>query len=343
METLVVLTLVALGATFLFLAFAGNLPSAERFVAVNGLDGSEATRTRVAAVLARSRRSRRAGALTGGALGFATSVANGWVFGLGGVVFGLLAGTLAGIAAAAVPPDDSPAAPARAGLEPRDPTDYGPAHGARTIGVLACAVAVTVGVTIVSAPNGLGVTFVLLVAAAATLLAIPYGRRARRRAIEARRDDLDPASVRADDALRGCTARGIHHATVGLLCCGLLLASYALVATQTAPDLVVDGRSVLDLPPLTTDTLTTPAPLLQAEPVRWRAEWTPPANRTESRIVHGRSVQIISQGSDGLLGVGFWLGLAALGGALFQYGEAAKAWRRPQRTPSASATPGTGA
>lgn len=339
-EIIVVVGLLVLGATFLVLAFAGNLPSVERFVAVNHLDDSPATRSRVGAVLARSRRSRRAGALVGGALGFATSVGNGWGFGLGGVVFGLLAGTLAGIAAAAVPHDDTPPAPARAELVPRDPTRYGPAHGTRWITLLAAAVVVTVVVAVVTAPNGFGVTFVLFVTAAVTLLAIPYGRRARRRAIEARRDDLDPAAVRTDDALRGCTVLGIHHATLGLLCCGLLLASYGLVATQAAPDVVVDGRTLLDLPPLTGDTSSIPAPLIQPEPVRWRVEWTPPANHSETRIVRGRSVEIVSNGSDALIGIGFWLGIAALGGALFQYGEAAKSWRRPQRTPSAAPAPG---
>lgn len=335
METVVVIVMLALAAAFLWLAFGRNRPSAERFIMVNGLDASATTLARVTAVLDRSRRARRAGALAGGALGFATSVANGWIFGLGGIVFGLLAGTLVGIASAAVPRDEAPAAATHAGLTPRDPADYGPAHPARIVTLLAVGVAATTAVAVLTAPNGLGVTFVLFAFALATLAAIPYGHRARRRTIEARRDDLEPAAVRVDDALRGCTVRGIHHATLGLLCCGLLLAAYGLVATQVAPDVVVDGRSALDLPPLTSDASSVPAPLTQAEPVRWRVEWTPPANTTETRIFHGRSVQIVSDGTGVLIGTGFWLGLVGLAGALSQYGEAAKAWRRPQRTPTA--------
>jgi hypothetical protein len=190
-----------------------------------------------------------------------------------------------------------------------------------------------------TAVGPLGRTVAIFVVGMATVAAVPVGRAFQRRTVELRRPDVDVESVRVDDALRASALRGIHHATIGLLMCGILLVGYGIVSTQGVEGLSVRGVTVVSAPPLSHGFgFDAPA---SANARYQRAHWIEANGSHHSTLVPTRLVQArdVTIGTivehPFFYGVGAWMGIIGFLGALIAFGRAAKSWRRPQTTPSA--------
>jgi hypothetical protein len=167
----------------------------------------------------------------------------------GGGAIGVLAGAMAGMAIAQTSRTPSAGDRRSASLDVRDPTNY-EAKRARLwedvlaimIGMYGFAVVLTFDEHAAGADAQIGV-------GVATIVALAGGRWIRRRIVEYRRVRLEPGAVSADDALRAVAVRAIHHATMGVLFCGLLLLGVAAVRTQTFGGVAVDGHVVVRIAP----------------------------------------------------------------------------------------------
>lgn len=316
----------------------GNRPRVERFVAVNDLPRRPTDLERIRSVLRRTYRAR----VVGGLLGFLTGsvvgarVSHPQMVAGGGI--GLLLGTMLGIALAQLRRRRTPAGTRSASLRIRDAADYRPP--AATAVTLAVSLLVAgYGVLVVaSAPQGTDTARLPLAVGAATLLAVPLGRWLQRRTVEMQRVDADETAIRVDDALRAAAVRGVHHATLGVLCCGLLLTGYVGTTTQNVIE-VRDGDRVLLREPALTMTAVPPRSVdpVSDRRVTWRVTWTAPDGSEHERRVHGTRAGTLVAGTWGfgpVAWIGFWAVLVGLVGACFEWGRAAKAWRRPQRIPS---------
>jgi hypothetical protein len=313
--------------------FAGGRPSAARFFAANGLTPRPADVDHVEEWLGRSRRGRVIGGLVGmtlGALGGAPLGAGGMI---GGAGIGLLAGAMLGIATGHPRSRPEPHDAQRAWLVARDRRDYLPVHATTVTYAFAAFVLVYGMLAIVTAAGPLGRTTAIFVVGFATLLAVPVGRRFQRRTLELRRPEGDTESIRVDDALRASALRGIHHATIGVLMCGLLLLGYAALTTQTYYGIAHDGQFLVRAEPLST---SFSARSSAAHPNRYDVRWRSPDGET-----HRVRVTVPDRGyaigsiwpNHGLVALAYWLAVIGFLGALVQWGRAARAWRRPQRTP----------
>ena len=161
-----------------------------------------------------------------------------------------------------------------------------------------------------------------------------------------RRDEGDAASVRVDDALRASAVRGIHHATVGVLMCGLLLIGYGAVSTQSFLGVQEGDRVLLRTAPLSRDFRFEPVSSSRTDRILVR--WVEAGGAVRTTVIHrdpGSTDSTIygniwANGT--LLGIGYWITVIGFVGALIQWGRAAKAWRRPgpphHPTPSGAPT-----
>jgi len=321
--------------------FAVNRPRAERFFTANGLDERPDDVAHVRALLHHTRVSRLAGGVVGIVLGGVSGASLGGPGALAGAGIGLLAGTMLGITVSQ-PRPEPPASPVRAAsLSAREPRDYLPRH-ARTVTLgLAVLVVVYAVVAMTTAIAPLGRTIAIFVTGLATVLAVPVGRVFQRRTLELRRADVDAASVRVDDALRAAALRGIHHATLGILLCGLLLVGYGAVATQGVEGLQVRGVTVVSAPPLSTGFgFASPA---SATARTQLAHWTEPDGSRHVTSVPTRAVQARDAFIGTIVdhpvldGIGAWATMIGFFGALLEWWRAAGSWRRPQATPTATA------
>ena len=333
---LILLTLWLVPVALVLVALIGNRPRAARFFAVNELDPRPGDVEHVDAVLRRTRRSRVAGAVVGCVLGGVTASAS---LGIGGVVagagIGLLARTMLGITIAQ-PRARAPLTTVRvASLAARDASDYLPRRAQMYTLVLAVLIGGYAAVAIITAAAPLTSTMIAIFATGiATILSVPIGHVFQQRTVELRRPDVDAESVRVDDTLRASALRGIHHATLGILMCGLILVGYGAIATQSVTTVRVGNRVVLRV--ASEMMLAIPAPFVVEHPRRYRIEWTEPGGAEHTKIVRtgAEPLTLDSPNVGPLLGVGFWVALVAFLGALVQWSRAAKAWRRPQTTPS---------
>ena len=333
---LIVLATVLVPVALVLFALIGNRPRTARFFEVNELDPRPRDVEHVDAVLRLTRRSRVAGAVVGCVLGGVTASAS---LGIGGVVagagIGLLAGTMLGITIAQ-PRSGAPLTTTRvASLAVRDASDYLPPRARPYKSVLAVFVGGYAAVAMITAAAPLTSTMIAIFATGvATILSVPVGHVFQQRTVELRRPDVDAESVRVDDALRASALRGIHHATLGILMCGLILVGYGAIATQNVTTVRVGSRVVLRVASETM--LSVPEPFVVEHPHRYRIEWTEPGGAHHTKIVRTGAERLTfdSPNVGPLLGVGFWVALVAFLGALVEWSRAAKAWRRPQATPS---------
>ena len=333
---LMVLTTLLVTVALVLVALIGNRPRTARFFAVNELDPRPTDAEHVDAVLRLTRRSRVAGAVVGCVLGGVTAAAS---LGIGGVVagagIGLLAGTMLGITIAQ-PWARAPVTTVRvASLAVRDASDYLPRRAQTYTLVLAVFVGGYAVAAMITAAVPLTSTMIaIFVTGAATILSVPIGHVFQQRTVELRRPDVDAGSVRVDDALRASALRGIHHATLGILMCGLILVGYGAIATQNVTTVRVGSRVVLRVASETM--VSVPEPFVVEHPRRYRIEWTEPGGAHHTKIVRtgAEPLTFDSPNVGPLLGIGFWVALVAFLGALVEWSRAAKAWRRPQTTPS---------
>lgn len=312
----------------------GSLPRPERFLLVNDLAARPIDVEHVRSVLRRTYRSRIAGGLTGLVIGGFAGSRLGPTFAIGGAGVGLLMGTMLGIAVAQSRRRDVGADTTRsASLVARDPVDYRPAHATRTTVGLALVLLAYGGFAIATADGELRVTLGLFAVGFATVLAVPLGRFLQRRTVEMRRVNVDPESARVDDALRANAVRGIHHATVGVLMCGLLLIGYGAVSTQSYLGMNEGSETLLRTPPLSRHLWTSPV-----GKDRVRVHWIEVDGSAHSDVVPALADAVYGNiwTNDTLVAIGYWAAFLGFFGALVQWARAAKAWRRPQRAPDLS-------
>ena len=332
---LIVLTTLLVPVALVLLALIGNRPRADRFFAVNKLDPRPRDVEHVDAVLRLTRRSRVVGAVVGCLLGGVTGTSLGMAGAVAGTGIGLLAGTMLGITIAQ-PRARAPLTTVRvASLAARDASGYLPRRAQTHTLVLAVFVGGYAAVAMITASVPLTSTMIAIFATgAATILSVPVGHVFQQRTVELRRPDADAESVRVDDTLRASALRGIHHATLGILMCGLILVGYGGIATQNVTTVRVGSRVVLRVASETMNAV--PDPFLVEQPTRFRIDWTEPGGAGRTKIVRtdGAPLTFDSPHVGPLLGVGFWVALVAFLGALVEWSRAAKAWRRPQTTPA---------
>ena len=333
-ELIIVVVLWALPLGLVIHAITGNRPKPARFFSVNGLETRAADIEHVRIALRRTSMFRVIGAIVGATLaGFAARD-----FGIAGTVaavgIGSLAGSMLGITLSQFRRHRPISSARTASLTVRDIRDYVPSHASITIDVLAVLVIGYAVFAMATAAGPLRPALVLFIVGLSTIVVVPIGRAFQHRTVELRRHDVDTASVRVDDALRASALRGIHHATLGVLMCGLLLVGYAAVAVQNVTTVKVGDRTVLRLESVST--IAVPEPLVVEPPQMYRLDWTEFTGRSHSRVLHtgGQRVTLGSLHVSVLMDSGYWVALIALLGALIEWSRAAKAWRRPQRTPS---------
>ena len=329
----IVIVLVVVG--IVVAVFVGNRPNAERFFTVNRLDPRPGDVEHARAVLSRTRVARLTGGLVGLALGGFAGTTLGTAGAIAGAGIGLLAGTMLGITMAQLASRTPVTLTRTASLTVRDARDYLPRRARSITVALASIVVGYAAFAILSAAAPLNPTIAaIFVLGVATVIALPLGRAFQRRTIELRRPDGDAESVRVDDALRASTLRGIHHATVGVLMCGLLLVGYGAVVTQNVATVQVGDRVVLRVQSMFT--VAVPDPFVTAHPRRYRVEWTEPGGARHSKLIRTGDERLTLNSLDvgPLLGIGYWVVVIGFFGALIEWGRAAKAWRRPQTTPT---------
>jgi hypothetical protein len=322
---LILLVLWALPLWLLVWTLRDNRPRARRFLRVNDLATRPADED-----VRRTYISRLAGGVVGLAIGAAAGGRLGIGFAIGGGGIGLLMGTLLGIALAQVRRARAPDGARSASLDVRDPANYRPPHTSEVTAGLTLFVVGYGTFAITTAHGELGVTVALFVTGFATVLSVPIGRWLQRRTIELQRADTDPDSIRVDDALRASAARGIHHATVGVLMCGLLILGYAATSTQSYLGVKDEHRVLLRTPTLTR-TITADS-LGSSRPNHLRVHWTEADGSRHTMIIERRGPRTITGNiwSDGtLLGIGYWVTIFGFIGAIIQWSRAAKAWRQP--------------
>ncbi len=313
-------------------SFVGNRPSPEQFFSVNGLVAVPETPTFVGARLRATYRGRVGGALIGALVGVTAGSALGWASAFGCGVIGVLAGAMGGMAVAQASRSPSTGDRHFASLEVRDPISYAPRRAPLWEVVLAVIV-VAYGLVVVMTfdEHAAGAVAQIGVGLAA-IVALAGGRRIRRRIAEHRRTSLEPAAVCADDALRAVGVRGIHHATMGVLFCGLLLLGVAGIRTQTFEGVSIDGHVVVRVAPGSHDLNV--ATLADGAQVRWTdRRGTPHFSRVTvpARMRHTYTVGRLW--NDGwLVALGFATVVVGFVGALAQLGRASRAWRHGQVT-----------
>lgn len=315
--------------------FAGNRPKVERFFTVNDLAPRPLDVAHAGAVLRRTRRARLTGGFVGLILGGLTGATLGTAGMIAGAGVGLLAGTMLGITLAQPRSQSSSSTPRTASLRVRDARDYLPARARPLTFGLACVVVGYAGFAMITAVGPVGRTVAVFAVGLTTIFAVPIGIAFQRRTVELRRPDVDTESVRVDDALRASALRGIHHATIGVLMCGVLLVGYGAVTTQNVTTVKVGDRVVLRVQ---SDSMTAvPVPFGAGDASSYRVEWTEPGGVTHSRLIRtgNESLTLGSLDVGLLLGIAYWITVLGFFGALIEWGRAAKAWRRPQMTPTA--------
>ncbi len=318
----------------------GRRPTPERFGTAQGLVLDPASLPLVRSALHRTYVGRVVGALAG-ALGV---VAFGWA--LGAIValpflglLGLVAGTMVGIALAQHRRRSAADAVRHASLTARTVADYAPKHAAWSIALATAACAGLSVAVAITAPAGLGAYAGIAALSAAAVLVVPLGRWLQRRVVEAPRGAAEP---RVDDALRATAVRAVHHSVLGVLCCGIVLASLTGMLTLHTLVVLSHGHTVFRAPPgstsISVDTslrrLTDPGAPLE---VSWIE-----ADGSSHRAVLAGVAGDVETASSGLTGPGRllgWMSLVVAVAAVVQWAHATSAWKRggPPR-PRAAAT-----
>jgi hypothetical protein len=329
---------VVLAATVGFVAvvlisFVGNRPSLEQFLSVNGLAAVPGASALIQTRLRATYRGRVAGALLGVLIGAIVGSLAGWVSAIGGGVIGGLAGAMAGMALAQASRLPSAGDRRLASLDVRDPLKYAPRRARLWEDVLAVMIVAYGFLVVMTFDEHAAGAVAQIVAGVAAIVAVAGGRWIRRRIVEHRRATLKPADVSADDALRAVGVRGIHHAAMGVLFCGLLLLGVAAVRTQIFDGVAVDGRIVVRVASGSHDLVVTT--LADAAQVRWTDQrGTPHSLRIAVAAAPRNTNHTYTVGrlwdNGWLVALGYVTALVGFVGALAQLRRASRAWRHGQ-------------
>jgi hypothetical protein len=315
----------------------GRRPNPERFATAQGIVIDEASLPLVRSALHRTYVGRITGALVGavalGALAWllGTIVAIAYL-----VLLGLVAGTMVGIAVAQHRRRPARDTVRHASLTARTVAGYAPEHAAWSITIAGIACFGLPVLVALNAPAGLGPYAGIVGLAAGAVVVVPLGRILQRRVVEAPRGDANPA---VDDALRRTAVSAVHHAILGVLCCGIVLAGLTGALVYNTMVVESEGRVVFHAPPGSTSISVDAGRQVVDPDAPARVYWTeadgsdherdlPQADRSAHTEHHG-------QGPAGLL-LG-WLSLLVTAAAITQWSRATRAWKRVERS-SHSAT-----
>jgi hypothetical protein len=320
---------VALLLGLLLVLWLGARPTAERFAKAHDLVLDEHARTLVQHTLRHTYRGRVVGALAGAACAVLVTRIGGLAsLVVPATLVGVLSGTLVGIAAAQHRRGHPRGTIRIASLDARSIEDYAPNHSAVRLwcGAAGCVAAV---LTVFASPFALGPYRTPLLVALLGVALVPLARRIERRIVEAPREDVD-ADV--DHALRTAAVRAVHHATLGVLACGIGLAAVVGFASRTSMVVVSGDRVLFRAPPASTSLSASRSPFTgSAVQVTWIEA---NGSRHERWISDPGGARVTSTGShlSGFLARSFpWLGLGATVLALFEWRKAAGAWRTRDR------------
>jgi len=322
---------VALVFWLLFLGFLawtwfGHRPSVDRFVTRHGIAVSNRDLPCVDRALHRSYRGRVVGALLGALLGTVALTA-GAGFAAVGAFVGLVSGSMVGVALAQRRTRRNPEVVRRASLDARTIGGYTTRRGAWWITAAAGGCLVVPLLVVATAPAGLGPFGPALLGAIAAVLIVPVGVFLQRHIVEAPRDGLEP---HVDDVLRSTAVRAVHHSVLGVLLCGLTVASFAGGMTTIRDSVLGDRGIPFAFVP------ATPVPLdpgqIRADHLRGpiRVHWTD-ADGTD----HVSEPFYVARERPDRAG-GSWVSLLLFGSALaaaivalVQWWRATTSWRRP--------------
>ena len=319
----------------------GRRPTPARFATAQGITIDGESLPLVASALRRTYLGRVVGTPAGGL----TLVAIGWIFGLRVTLaylalLGFVGGTMIGVVLAQHRRSAAPGSVRQASLTARTVADYSPRYAAWSIAILAVVCAGGCAVVALTAPAGLGAYAGVLVIAAAAVLVVPLGQRLQRRVVEAPRGEADPT---VDDALRATAVRTVHHAVLGILCCGILLASLTGALTRTTLAVLADGHVLFQAPPGSTS-ISVDTGLRQSghpnAPVR--ITWTE-ADGSDHEKAHVRAVGAVYTTSIRPSGLPLFvgsIGLLVTIAAFVEWSRATSAWKRrgPRHSPDAPST-----
>jgi hypothetical protein len=319
-----ILVTIAMVGLLLAALLWGNRPTPARFAAANGLTLDDETRAEVRAALRRTYRGRVLGGSASFVIAVAFGVATGTDFSFTRGLAAVLAGTLVGIALAQFTPAPAPGAVRVASLDARDVDDYRPRRAKVVLGV---ALGILLGYSVSFLAFGATGAMVVIVpvVALAGIAVVVLGGWIQRRIVEQARARVDEDQARVDDALRASAVRAVHHATVGILLCGI--AFVGITGARWGPiDVEVAGETRFQLAPGASDVVTGGE----------RIWWTDFSGDRHARVVP-RAVGHITgwhqrSESPAVSIVGAFLALLAGVGAVLEWREAARAWRRPRPT-----------
>lgn len=339
-----VLVMIAIVGALLGLLLWGNRPTPDRFAAANNLTLEDASRAEVAAALRRTYRGRVVG---GGvsflvALGFATLEGSGLNFARG--LAAVLAGTLIGIALAQLTPAPDPGAVRVASLEARDADDYRPRHAKTTIAAALAVMFACGTVALLSHERNIQLLVIAVGIAVLSVGTVALGAFLQRRIVEHAHDRRDPDHARVDVALRASAVRAVHHATVGILLCGIAFLGVSTTApakirvydetqrfAERGADRIADpAELVFELPGDSTDIK------IAGDNVSSRIDWTDANGVRHSRELANTRTEYHLLTTErhydlpvGFIAVNLITGLLAGIGALLEWRAAAQAWRQP--------------
>jgi hypothetical protein len=316
-----VLTTLALVAVVLAVLLWGNRPSPEKFARVNRLTLDDETCTTVAGALRRTYRGRLLGGGAGFLLAVLFAVLSGTSLTFTRGLAAVLGGTLIGIALAQFTRAPASGAVRIASLEARDAEDYRPRGAKWSIGI---ALAILIGYAgaflLISATGAMAV--IVNVVAAAGVGVVGLGTWLQRRIVEHAQVRTDADHAEVDDALRASAVRAVHHATIGLLLCGI--AFLGITGAGWGPiEVHVNDKTAFEIAPGASD-------VVQGRDTIW---WTAFDGTRHTRTIPSDQGQISgwrrTYESSAVSIIGVLLALFAGSGALIEWREAARAWRRP--------------
>jgi len=325
-------------------ALIGNRPDPDRFATANDLVLDDASRDDVERALERTSRFRIGGACIGAAIGaLIVAVTMGPALLATGLTAVLL-GTLIGIGISPFHRADPPGALRSASLTVRCVDDHRPPRARFVLRGLLLLIVVFAIVVASGATDEIARTRLLT----ATVLAIGLsawvgGAWLQRRIVERTRERDDPAHLRVDDALRSSAVRAVHHAVVGVLLCVLALVGVVGVTSQTFVGVDLGGHTVFHAPAgATVDSVENLTPEGSAV-ATVRIRWTDADGRRHETVRSAAGDATITMGdlwaNVWILSFGFWCTTIGFLGALYQWGRASKAWRRPARRTVPPQTP----
>lgn len=304
----------------------GNRPTPERFAEANGLTLDDETRAEVAAALRRTYRGRVLGGGASFLVTLAFAVVEGTRLNYTRGLAAILAGTLIGISLAQFTRPPATGTIRVASLEARRPDDYRPRRAKLTIGVSIGVLLAYAAACLAWDASGRFLVFVILVPTL-VVASVVLGVWLQSRIVEHAQLARDAEHARVDDALRASAVRAVHHATIGIVLCGIAFLGVTAAAWSTTE--VMAGSHVAFEIRGATNLATSTDPVGSNDATVDRIWWTDFDGVRHSRVVPGLTGY--QQTSAGPAPLGGLLALVTGIGALFEWRAAARAWRAPGR------------